>query len=118
MVHKVPFIVAELGADADPFTLHLYTVRRDGAAGYPLLGELVPSPSPGERLAAVAILQVFATPEYLPFLVRLVRSDRPFVGYHATKALHFAVGSLDANSYPQLMDAIQPRIGTPICLCH
>jgi DNA invertase Pin-like site-specific DNA recombinase len=24
MVHKVPFIVAELGADADPFTLHLY----------------------------------------------------------------------------------------------
>jgi DNA invertase Pin-like site-specific DNA recombinase len=24
MVHKVPFIVAELGADADPFMLHLY----------------------------------------------------------------------------------------------
>jgi DNA invertase Pin-like site-specific DNA recombinase len=24
MVHKVPFIVAELGADADPFLLHLY----------------------------------------------------------------------------------------------
>jgi DNA invertase Pin-like site-specific DNA recombinase len=24
MVHRVPFIVAELGADADPFTLHLY----------------------------------------------------------------------------------------------
>lgn len=76
------------------------------SASYPLLRELVPSPSPGERLAAVAILQVFATPEHLPFLVRLVRSDRPFVGYHATKALHFAVGSLDANSYPQLMEAI------------
>ena len=26
MVHRVPFIVAELGADADPFTLHLYAV--------------------------------------------------------------------------------------------
>jgi DNA invertase Pin-like site-specific DNA recombinase len=24
MVHKVPFIVAELGADADPFMLHIY----------------------------------------------------------------------------------------------
>jgi DNA invertase Pin-like site-specific DNA recombinase len=24
MVHKTPFIVAELGADADPFMLHLY----------------------------------------------------------------------------------------------
>ena len=24
MAHKVPFIVAELGADCDPFTLHLY----------------------------------------------------------------------------------------------
>jgi hypothetical protein len=54
----------------------------------------------------VAILQVFAAREYLPFLVKLVGSDKPFVGYHATKALHFAVGSLDANYYPQLMDAI------------
>ena len=25
IVHRVPFIVAELGADADPFMLHLYT---------------------------------------------------------------------------------------------
>jgi DNA invertase Pin-like site-specific DNA recombinase len=24
MAHKVPFIVAELGADADPFMLHIY----------------------------------------------------------------------------------------------
>ncbi len=24
MAHKVPFIVAELGTDADPFMLHLY----------------------------------------------------------------------------------------------
>jgi DNA invertase Pin-like site-specific DNA recombinase len=26
MVHKVPFIVAELGADVDPFVLHMYAV--------------------------------------------------------------------------------------------
>jgi DNA invertase Pin-like site-specific DNA recombinase len=24
MAHKVPFVVAELGTDADPFMLHLY----------------------------------------------------------------------------------------------
>jgi hypothetical protein len=24
MVHRVPFIVAELGADIDPFMLHIY----------------------------------------------------------------------------------------------
>jgi hypothetical protein len=81
-------------------------MRALASASYPLLGELVLSPSPGERLAAVAILEVFAAREYLPFLVRLVGSDKPFVGYRATKALHFAVGSLDANSYPRLMDAI------------
>lgn len=81
-------------------------MRTLASASYPLLGELVPSPSPGERLAAVAILQVFAAREYLPFLVKLLGSDRPFVGYHATKALHFAVGSLDADSYPELMEAI------------
>jgi hypothetical protein len=81
-------------------------IRTLAVASYPLLNELAGSPSPGERLAAVAILQVFAAQEYLPFLVRLVGSDKPFVGYHATKALHFAVGSLDANSYPQLLDAI------------
>jgi hypothetical protein len=27
MAHKVPFVSAELGADCDPFMLHLYTAR-------------------------------------------------------------------------------------------
>jgi hypothetical protein len=81
-------------------------MRALATASYPLLDELASSPSPGERLAAVAILQVFATEQFLPFLVRLVGSEKPFVGYHATKALHFAVGSLDPHVYPQLLEAI------------
>jgi len=28
MKHKVPFIVAELGPDVDPFMLHLYASRK------------------------------------------------------------------------------------------
>jgi hypothetical protein len=31
MAQRVPFIVAELGADADPFMLHIYAARRDEA---------------------------------------------------------------------------------------
>ena len=76
-------------------------------ASYPLLDELAGSPSPGERLAAVTILQVFAAERWIPFLVRLVASEKPFVGNHATKALRFAVGAMESTVYPQLLDAIQ-----------
>ncbi len=76
-------------------------------ASYPLLEELAGSPSPGERLAAIAILQVFASEKHLDFLVNTVGSEKPFVGYHAIQAIHFAVESLDPHFYPQLMKAIK-----------
>jgi hypothetical protein len=81
-------------------------MRNLAAASYPLLDELAHSPSPGERLAAVAILQVFAAEESFPFLVKLIGAEKPFVGYHATKALRLAVGSLDPTVYPKLLEAI------------
>lgn len=76
-------------------------------ASYPLLDELGASPSPGERLAAVAILQVFASARYLPFLSKLVRSEKPFVQFHAIKALRFAVGAVEPPVYAQLLGAIE-----------
>lgn len=82
-------------------------MRNLATASYPLLDELSRSPSPGERLAAVAILQVFVGEQYLPFLVKLVGSEKPFVGYNAARALRFAVASLDPHAYPQLLDAIR-----------
>ncbi len=82
-------------------------MRALATASYPLLDELADSPSPGEHLSAVAILQVFGSERLLPFLVRLVGSEKPFVAYHATKALRFAVGALDPHWYPMLMEAIQ-----------
>ena len=85
----------------------LEKMRVLATASYPLLDELASSPSPGERLAAVAILQVFATEQFLPFLVKLVGSEKPFVGYHAVKALHFAVGSSNPRVYPQLLEALR-----------
>jgi TIR domain len=81
-------------------------MRNLATASYPLLDEFAHSPSPGERLAAVAILQVFATEEFFPFLLKLIGSEKPFVGYHATKALCLAVGLLDPIVYPRLLEAI------------
>lgn len=81
-------------------------MRTLATASYSLLDEFANSPSPGERLAAVAILQVFASEQYLPLLVKLVGSEKPFVGYHATRALSFAVGALDPRVHPQLLEAI------------
>ncbi len=82
-------------------------MRALATASYPLLEELADSPSPGERLAAIAILQVFASERFLPFLVRLVGSEKPFVGYHAIVALRFAVGALDPRVHPQLAEALR-----------
>ena len=84
-------------------------MRELSTASYPLLGELSISPSPGERLAAVAILQVFATEQFLPFLIKLIGSEKPFVGYHAIKALHFAVGSSEPPVYPLLLECLKLR---------
>jgi hypothetical protein len=33
MVHKVPFIVAELGSDVDPFVLHLFAAPAPRKSG-------------------------------------------------------------------------------------
>jgi hypothetical protein len=72
---------------------------------YPLFDEFSKSLSPGERLAAVAILDVFPREESLEFLVKRV-SEKPFVSYHAIKALHSAVGALDPRFHLQLLEAI------------
>ena len=81
-------------------------MRSLALACYPLLPELVESPSPGERLAAVAVLQAMASTKYLPFLLRTVASDKPFVGYHAVQALRFAVSALEPSAYPELVDSL------------
>jgi len=67
----------------------------------------LPALSPGERLAAITILQVFAAEQHLKFLVSLVESEKPFVGYHAMKALRFAVDSLEPSVYPKLSEALE-----------
>lgn len=81
-------------------------MRNIATASYPLLDELCASPSPGDRLAAVAILRVFACERHLRFLAELVRSDKPFMGYQSAKALRFSVGALDPRALPRLSECI------------
>jgi|GEM_PF-1907570 len=76
-------------------------------AAHGFVDELADSSSPGERLAAVAILQLFASERFLHFLVQLVGQEQPFVGYHAARALHFAVGALDSRFYPTLLASLR-----------
>ena len=75
MAHKVPFIVAELGADADPFMLHLYAAlaekeralisqrtrdalkaakARGVVLGNPNLADVRDAPSPARRPRPIA----------------------------------------------------------------
>lgn len=51
------------------------------------LPEMIASPSPGERLCAVALLQVRPDIAYSTFIVECIERDKPFVGHRAVEAL-------------------------------
>ncbi|QNT69355.1 hypothetical protein [Defluviicoccus vanus] len=74
----------------------------------PMLAELQVSPSPGERLAAIAILQMFPASEHLMWLAERLDPDleRPFVGFQAAVALRHAVQILPASLCTLMQSAI------------
>jgi hypothetical protein len=76
-------------------------------AAYPFLDELIKSPSPGERLTAVAILHEFTNEDYFDYITSLIGSEKPFIGYQAVKALQIAASSVNPRSYEKLKTAIQ-----------
>jgi hypothetical protein len=94
----------------DPRTRKMEVVvskmRALGLAGYPMLPELAASASPGQRLAAVVILQSIPNPDYIPWLAQRLRVDAPFVGYHAAVALLTAVRALHTSHRQELRKAI------------
>jgi hypothetical protein len=73
---------------------------------YDLLEELTVSPSPGERLVAVAALQVKPDARWIDFLGERVTTEKPFVGYQAALALLVAVRTLDVEHHLKLLPAI------------
>ena len=65
-------------------------MRRIGLAALPALRRFVDSPAPGERLAAIAMLQTRFDPAHTRWLADCVVHEVPFVGFHAAVALYQA----------------------------
>ena len=76
-------------------------------AAYPFLEELQKSFLPGERLMAVAILHEFVNEACFDYLIGLIGSEKPFVGYQAALALQIAAGAINPRSYRALQTAVQ-----------
>jgi hypothetical protein len=62
-------------------------LRSLAPSAFYLIPELIISPSAGERLAAICILQQIPDKAYLSWLAERVAVENPFPGYHATLAL-------------------------------
>jgi hypothetical protein len=82
-------------------------MRSLALSAYSLVQELAQSNSPGQRLAAVSILQAIPTPEYFFWLAERPKEETPFITYHAAVALLNAVRTLDASYYEKLNEAIE-----------
>ena len=80
-------------------------MRVIGRAAFALRHDLAASPSPGQRLQAIAILQVEPDVDYLPWLVERLGAEKPFVGYHAAVALMAAASMPDAARFGDALRA-------------
>jgi len=75
----------------------------------PLLHSLQASPSPGERLAAIAILHAFPDVEQVDWLAERLdnpEGEAPFVGYQAAVALGLAARGLRPDELPRVAHAV------------
>jgi hypothetical protein len=94
----------------DDRTVRMETIatkmRLLGLACAPYLKDFVESASPGERLAAISILEVQPNKQFLTWLASGLGTEAPFVGYHAALALQAAVRVLGHAERQLLEDAI------------
>lgn len=82
-------------------------MRVQALAAYPLLEDLSKSFSPGERLAAIIILQVQADADYLLWLAERLCVEKAFAGYQASVALLVAAQVLGAEYQARVRAAIK-----------
>jgi hypothetical protein len=81
-------------------------MRSVALAAIPLLPSLAKSREAGERLAAIAILQVTPQAEYLEWLGDRCLESQAFVSYHAAVALLTSVRTVDCINKAKLEAAI------------
>jgi len=85
-------------------------MRTVALAATPILPSLTNSDVPGERLAAISILQVTPQAEYIEWLGERCLEGQPFLAYHAAVALLTSVRTLDCVHRPRLEAAIRKRL--------
>lgn len=73
----------------------------------PALREFADSRSPGERLAAVAMMQVRFDPALTEWLAKRLDEERPFVGFHAASALLGAARLLAGDDLARLLAQVR-----------
>ena len=81
--------------------------RSLAAPAYELLPELVVSSSPGERLAAICILQQVPSTKYLNWLAERVAVEGPFIGNQAAIAVLSAVRATRDVSRSEVAAAVK-----------
>lgn len=82
-------------------------------AAAPYIDEFANSQSPGERLVAVAILQIRFDARYTDWLVRRVVEEKPFVGFQAAGALlsgNRMLGGSEKDKLQSLVRAAQQEL--------
>ena len=83
-------------------------MRALGRAVVPFRYDLRASPSPGQRLVAIASYQVAPDYDSLGWLVDRLGAEKPFVGYHAAVALLTAAqDGLAKDNLDELQKAVQ-----------
>jgi len=87
-------------------------MRTLGRLAVPLLTELAYSPYPGERLAAIAILQVHPDHDYVPWLESRMDKEVPFVFFHAALALRQYVVEGNIADIRSTRGALQRAVNT------
>ena len=82
-------------------------MRALALAAYPMLDTLMNSDSPGQRLAAVAFLQIKPNPDAIPWLAQRFATEAPFIKYQAALALRNGAKLLPTEHRDRLRSAVQ-----------
>lgn len=87
-------------------------MRSHAASVVSSLADFKSGQTAGERLAAVAILQMFPLASELDWLAERLNPEleKPFLGYQAAQALLTAVQGLPKQDYPQLRKAVSTAL--------
>jgi hypothetical protein len=81
-------------------------MRQLALVAYPMIDELSDSNLPGERLAAIAFLQIKPDAGYLDWLAERISYEKPFARFQAALALRNATRSLSQEHRAALQAAI------------